>query len=97
MVLQEVAANPVIDVIAFVPIPGALELSVILIIFVLLFGHKRIPKLARNTGQAIGEFRRGKKKSEQDLEQLEEQLDDELDSSDDESQDQHAESVEEPT
>jgi sec-independent protein translocase protein TatA len=49
-----------------------LELAVILLIAILLFGAQKIPKLARSTGQAMGEFRRGREEIEQELEELEE-------------------------
>lgn len=53
-------------------IPSGTELLVILVIVVLLFGASRIPKLARSTGQAMGEFRRGRVEVEEELEQMEE-------------------------
>ncbi len=55
-----------------IPTPGGLELAVILLIAILLFGAQKIPKLARSTGQAMGEFRRGREEIEQELEELEE-------------------------
>ena len=58
----------------FVPlqfgIPGGMELAVILLIAVLLFGANKIPKLARSTGQAMGEFQRGRTEIEQELEEM---------------------------
>ena len=48
-------------------VPGGMELAVILLIAVLLFGANKIPKLARSTGQAMGEFRRGREEIEQEL------------------------------
>lgn len=50
--------------------PGTLELAVILLIAVLLFGANKIPKLARSTGQAMGEFQRGREEIEQELEDM---------------------------
>ena len=41
-------------------IPAGPELLIILLVLVLLFGANKIPKLARSTGHAIGEFRRGR-------------------------------------
>ncbi|MAT48335.1 MAG: twin-arginine translocase TatA/TatE family subunit [Euryarchaeota archaeon] len=38
---------------------GPPEIAVILIIFFLLFGAERLPKLARSMGQAKGEFQEG--------------------------------------
>ncbi|MFB6227170.1 MAG: twin-arginine translocase TatA/TatE family subunit [Halobacteriales archaeon] len=55
-----------------IPTPGGLELAVILLIAVLLFGAQKIPELARSTGQAMGEFRRGRQELEEELEELEE-------------------------
>jgi len=62
--------------IAFTPlqfgIPSGMELAVILLIAVLLFGANKIPKLARSTGQAMGEFQRGRTEIEQELESMKE-------------------------
>jgi sec-independent protein translocase protein TatA len=52
--------------------PGGTELIVILLIAVLLFGANKIPKLARSTGQAMGEFQKGREQVEQELEELQE-------------------------
>ena len=54
------------------PIPGGMEMVVILLIAVLLFGANKIPKLARSTGQAMGEFQRGREEIEQELEDVRE-------------------------
>jgi len=53
-------------------VPGGMELAVILLIAVLLFGANKIPKLARSTGQAMGEFQRGRTEIEQELEDMKE-------------------------
>jgi sec-independent protein translocase protein TatA len=45
---------------------------VILLIAVLLFGANKIPKLARSTGEAMGEFKKGRQEVEQELEDLQE-------------------------
>jgi sec-independent protein translocase protein TatA len=47
-----------------------MEMVVILLIAVLLFGANKIPKLARSTGQAMGEFQRGREEVEQELEEM---------------------------
>ena len=47
--------------------PGGPELIVVLGILVLLFGADKLPKLARSSGQAMGEFKRGREELESDL------------------------------
>jgi sec-independent protein translocase protein TatA len=56
----------------FPGIPGGPELLVILLIAVLLFGANKIPKLARSSGEAIGEFQKGREEVEQELEEMRE-------------------------
>jgi len=53
-------------------VPGGTELVVILLIAVLLFGANKIPKLARSTGQAMGEFQKGRQQVEEELEKMQE-------------------------
>jgi len=67
----------------FAPVPGGMEMVVILLIAVLLFGANKIPKLARSTGQAMGEFQKGRQQVEQELEEMEEAMDPEADLSGD--------------
>lgn len=55
----------------FGPVPGGMEMLVILAIGVLLFGANKIPKLARSTGQALGEFKKGRQQIETELDELE--------------------------
>ena len=50
--------------------PGGMELAVILLIAVLLFGANKIPKLARSTGEAMGEFKKGREEVEQELQEM---------------------------
>ena len=47
--------------------PGPMELVVILIIGLLLFG-KRLPEIARNMGRGVVEFKRGLRNIEDDVE-----------------------------
>lgn len=53
-------------------IPGGMELLIILLIVILLFGASKIPELARSTGQAMGEFKRGRQELEEELQEMEE-------------------------
>lgn len=53
-------------------LPGGPELLVILLIAVLLFGANKIPKLARSTGEAMGEFQKGREEVEQELQEIRE-------------------------
>ena len=48
-------------------LPGGPELLVVLFVVVLLFGANRIPRLARASGQAIGEFTRGRDEVESEF------------------------------
>jgi sec-independent protein translocase protein TatA len=67
----------------FGPVPGGMEMVVILLIAVLLFGANKIPKLARSTGQAMGEFQKGRQEVEEELEEMEKTMDPEADISSD--------------
>ncbi|MFT4882005.1 MAG: sec-independent protein translocase protein TatA [Salinirussus sp.] len=53
-------------------VPGGPELLIILLIAVLLFGANKIPKLARSSGEAIGEFQKGREEVEDELQQMRE-------------------------
>ena len=54
----------------FGPVPGGMEMMVILLIAVLLFGANKIPKLARSTGEAMGEFKKGRQEVEEELQEM---------------------------
>jgi sec-independent protein translocase protein TatA len=58
----------------FAPVPGGMEMFVILMIAVLLFGANKIPKLARSTGQAMGEFQKGRQQVEKELAEMEKEV-----------------------
>lgn len=47
--------------------PGGMELLIVLAIVVLLFGANKLPALARSSGQAMGEFKRGREDVEREL------------------------------
>ncbi|GAA0534067.1 twin-arginine translocase TatA/TatE family subunit [Halorubrum ejinorense] len=66
-------------------IPAGPELLIILLVLVLLFGANKIPKLARSTGQAMGEFRKGREQVEEELKDMQdgEKADSTLDEEDD--------------
>jgi len=53
-------------------IPAGPEVLVILLIIILLFGANKIPKLARSTGEAMGEFQKGRQEVEEELQEMRE-------------------------
>ena len=61
----------------FPGLPGGPEVLIVLLILVLLFGANKIPKLARSTGQAMGEFKRGREEIEDELSEIEGEDDEE--------------------
>jgi sec-independent protein translocase protein TatA len=63
------------NIILFPGLPGGPELLIVLFVLVLLFGANKIPKLARSTGQAMGEFQRGRQEIEEELKEMERQPD----------------------
>jgi sec-independent protein translocase protein TatA len=48
-------------------LPGGPEMLIILAIAVLLFGANKLPKLARSSGEALGEFKKGRQEIETEL------------------------------
>ena len=46
---------------------GGPEVIIVLVLILLLFGAKRIPKLAKSIGQATGEFKKGRLESEKEI------------------------------
>lgn len=54
----------------FGPVPGGPELLIILLIAILLFGANKVPKLARSSGKAMGEFKKGRQQVEEELEEM---------------------------
>lgn len=51
-------------------VPGGPELLIVLFLAVLLLGAGKLPKLARSTGEAIGEFEKGRQEVEAELEAM---------------------------
>ena len=69
-------------------IPAGPELLIILLVLVLLFGANKIPKLARSTGQAMGEFRKGREQVEEELKDMQDgETDSTVDDEDDDLED----------
>jgi sec-independent protein translocase protein TatA len=52
---------------------GPLEIGLIVLAVVLLFGAKKLPELAKGMGQSIKEFKKGIKDDDQPLETKKEQ------------------------
>ena len=63
---------------------GPVELGVIFLIAVLLFGANKIPQLARSTGEAMGEFKKGREQVEQELEEIREAAEEEVETAEEE-------------
>lgn len=51
----------------FGPVPGGMEMMIILLVAVLLFGANKLPELARSTGSAMGEFKKGREQVEREI------------------------------
>ncbi len=62
MIIMEITIIPAF---AF---PGGIEVLLLVGIIVLLFGASKIPTLARSSGQAVGEFQKGRSEVEDELE-----------------------------
>jgi sec-independent protein translocase protein TatA len=56
-------------------LPVGPEILVIVLIVILLFGANKIPELARSTGEAMGEFQKGREEAEQELQEMLSELD----------------------
>lgn len=51
-------------------IPAGPELLIILLVLILLFGANKIPQLARSSGKAMGEFKKGREEVEEELNEM---------------------------
>lgn len=59
-----VVTNPIVPMFMM---PGRLEIAVILLLAVLLFGANKLPALARAAGQSMGEFHKGREAVKREL------------------------------
>jgi len=57
--------------------PGPLELAIIAIVALLLFG-RRLPEIARNIGKSLTEFKKGVHEAKEDVNQLKDEMVDEV-------------------
>ena len=53
---------------------GPLEIGIIILIVILLFGAANVPQLARSFGQAMGEFKKAKREAELNYKKFEESV-----------------------
>ncbi len=53
---------------------GPMEIGIIVLIIILLFGATKVPQLARSFGQAMGEFKKAKKEAEINYKKFEESV-----------------------
>lgn len=54
--------------------PGAMEIGLIVVAIIILFGASKIPELARSLGKATGEFKKGKQEIERELTDVEKSI-----------------------
>jgi len=53
---------------------GPMEIALIVVIIIVLFGAAKIPELARSLGKATGEFKKGQKEIERELTDVEKSI-----------------------
>jgi sec-independent protein translocase protein TatA len=58
---------------------GPTEMMIILALAILLFGANKLPKLARSSGQAMGEFQKGREEVEKELREMSKPIETESD------------------
>jgi sec-independent protein translocase protein TatA len=54
---------------AFLNNIGPVQLLIVLVVLVLLFGPKKLPELSRAIGKSIGEFKKGQREMDKELEE----------------------------
>lgn len=54
--------------------PGLLEIGLIVVAIIVLFGASKIPELARSLGKATGEFKKAKQETENELKDVEKSI-----------------------
>ncbi len=50
---------------------GPMEIALVVVVIIILFGAAKIPELARSLGKATGEFKKGQKEIERELTDIE--------------------------
>ncbi|WP_336133756.1 Sec-independent protein translocase subunit TatA/TatB [Natronomonas amylolytica] len=58
---------------------GPMELGLVALVLILLFGASKLPDLARSMGSATGEFKKGRQEVEEELEDMQEPPESEAD------------------
>jgi sec-independent protein translocase protein TatA len=53
---------------------GSMEIALIVVVIIILFGTAKIPELARSLGKATGEFKKGQKEIERELSEAEKSI-----------------------
>lgn len=53
---------------------GPMEIGIIVLIIILLFGATKVPQLARSFGQSMGEFKKAKKEAELNYKKFEDSI-----------------------
>ncbi len=54
--------------------PGTMEILLIVVAIIILFGASKIPELARSLGKATGEFKKAKQEAELEVKEVEKSL-----------------------
>ncbi len=53
---------------------GPMEIALVVVVIIVLFGASKIPELARSLGKATGEFKKGQKEIERELTEVEKSI-----------------------